>query len=60
LARDAACLAQLGRLDQAKAIAVQVVRLKPSFRLSSEIPTYNREEDARHIREALRKAGLPE
>jgi hypothetical protein len=44
----------------AKAIAVQVVRLKPSFRLSSEIPTYNREEDARHIREALRKAGLPE
>jgi adenylate cyclase len=60
LARDAACLSQLGRLDEARAVAAEVLRLKPGFCISTELPKFKREEDADHLREALRKAGLPE
>ncbi|CAN5220716.1 adenylate/guanylate cyclase domain-containing protein [soil metagenome] len=60
LARDAACLAQLDRLDEARAVAGEVLRLKPGFRIGTEMPTYKRDEDACHLSEALRKAGLPE
>jgi TolB-like protein/lipoprotein NlpI len=60
IARDAACLAQLGRLEEARAVAAAVLRAKPDFRISAELPSYKREEDQRHVREALLKAGLPE
>jgi adenylate cyclase len=59
-ARDAACLSQLGRLNEARAVAAEVLRLKPGFRISAEMPIYRRDEDVDHMREALRKAGLPE
>ena len=60
LAREAACLAQLGRTDDAKAVAREVLRLQPDFRIMKEIPTYKFKEDTRHIRDAMLKAGLPE
>ncbi|RWO99475.1 MAG: adenylate/guanylate cyclase domain-containing protein [Mesorhizobium sp.] len=60
LAREAACLAQLGRLVEARAVAAEVLRLKPTFRINTEIPKYKFATDAEHLRDGLRKAGLPE
>ena len=60
LARDAACLAQLGRADEAQAVTAEVLRIKPSFSLRAEIPRYRYSADAEHLREGMLKAGLPE
>ncbi len=60
IARVAACLAQLGRHEDARAEAAEVLRLKPDFRISVELPHYKNPADADHVREGLRKAGLPE
>jgi len=38
MAREAACLAQLGRLDEARAQAAEVLRRKPGFRVRNEMP----------------------
>lgn len=59
-ARIAACYGQLGRLDEAKAAAAEVMRLKPDFTISGT-RTYGwaKREDP-SIREGMRKAGLPE
>ncbi|RWO61534.1 adenylate/guanylate cyclase domain-containing protein [Mesorhizobium sp.] len=60
MAREAACLAQLGRLDEARARAAEVVRRKPGFSIRAEMPHYRYPADAEHLREGLLKAGLPE
>ena len=60
MAREAACLAQLGRLDEAHAQAAEVLRRKPGFSVQAEMPHYRFPADADHLREGLLKAGLPE
>jgi adenylate cyclase len=60
LARLAACYAQLGRLDAARAEAAELLKVKPDFRISSRAAIYRDPADAEHKRDGLRKAGLPE
>jgi adenylate cyclase len=60
MAREAACLAQLGRLDEARAQAAEVLRRKPGFSVQAEMPHYRYPADADNLREGLLKAGLPE
>jgi adenylate cyclase len=59
-ARLAACYAQLGRLDEARAQTVEALRLKPDFRLSAVKLYYKNPADAEHVFDGMRKAGLPE
>ncbi|MEP9387996.1 adenylate/guanylate cyclase domain-containing protein [Mesorhizobium sp. KR9-304] len=60
MAREAACLAQLGRLDEARSKAAEVLRRQPGFSVRAEMPHYRYPADAEHLREGLLKAGLPE
>ena len=60
IARTAACLAQLGRLDEARAAAAEVLQVQPDFRISIELPHYKFPADAEHLLDGMRKAGLPE
>ena len=60
LARAAACLAQLGRLDEARAQVHEVLQVKPDFHLSKESLVYKNPADAEHVIAGMRKAGLPE
>lgn len=59
MAREAACLAQLGRLNEARAQSAEVLRRDPKFSVSAEMPQYKFAADADHLREGLLKAGLP-
>ena len=59
-ARMAACYAQLGRPDDARAQAIDVLQLKPDFRLSAVKLFYKNPADAEHVLDGMRKAGLPE
>jgi adenylate cyclase len=59
----AANLALLGRLDEARAEAAEVLRIDRKFTIdgtSRRLFLYKRPEDAEHIFDGLRKAGLPE
>ena len=59
----AATLAQLGRLDEAHAEAAEVLRIDLKYTIDgTERRTflYKRPEDAEHLFDGLRKAGLPE
>jgi adenylate cyclase len=60
LAREAACLAQLGRMDEARAAAEEVLRMQPDFSILKEMPHYKFEDDGRHVLDLMRKAGLPD
>ncbi|QIG46803.1 tetratricopeptide repeat protein [Nordella sp. HKS 07] len=60
LAKEAACLAQLGRLEEAHALAAEVLRRKPSFSVRVEMPHYKYPGDAENLRQGLLMAGLPE
>jgi hypothetical protein len=60
MAREAACLAQLGRLDEARAQAAEVLSRKPDFSVQAELPQYKRPADAEHLRQGLLNAGLPD
>jgi adenylate cyclase len=60
LAKEAACLAQLGRIDEAHAVAAEVLRRKPNFSLRAEMPHYKHPADAENLRQGLLIAGLPE
>jgi adenylate cyclase len=60
LAKEAACLAQLGRLEEAHALAAEVLRRKPSFSVRAEMPHYKHPADAENLRQGLLTAGLPE
>ena len=59
----AAGLAQLGRLDEAHAEAAEVLRIDPKFTIDGSQrrqALFKRPEDAEHLFDGLRKAGLPE
>ncbi len=59
LARMAACHSQLGRLDEARALAAEVLRRKPDFRYSTVDLSFRNPEDAEHVIDGFQKAGLP-
>ena len=58
----AACLAQLGEEDAARPHIAEALRLSPTLSIRSYVERlpYRRDEDRDHVREGLRKAGLPE
>lgn len=59
----AANLAQLGQLDEAEAEAAEVLRLDPKYTIEGtqrQFSRFKRPEDAEHLFDGLRKAGLPE
>jgi adenylate cyclase len=59
----AANLAQLGRLDEAHAEAAEALRIDPKFTIDGtarRLALNKRPEDAEHVFDGLRKAGLPE
>jgi adenylate cyclase len=59
----AANLAQLGRLDEARAEAAEVLRIDPKYTIDGtqrRSSLFKRSEDAAHLFDGLRKAGLPE
>lgn len=60
MARSAACLARLGRLEEARELASEILRLKPDFHLLAEMPSYKFKEDAEHVLDGMRQAGLPD
>jgi TolB-like protein/class 3 adenylate cyclase/Flp pilus assembly protein TadD len=59
-ARMAAAYAQLGHNAEARAQANQVLLLKPEFQISKETLGYRDPDDAEHVLEGMRQAGLPE
>jgi adenylate cyclase len=59
LSRIAACYAQMNRMEEASAAAAEVLRLEPDFALSKRRLHIWTEAEAEHIREGMRKAGLP-
>jgi len=58
----AANLAQLGHLDEARAEAAEALRIDPmcTIDVQRRLSLYKRPEDAEHLFDGLRKAGLPE
>src|SRR5262245_38927429 len=59
----AATYAQLGRLEEARGAAAEVLRLQPGYTISgiaSGITVFKNPEDGQHFLDGLRKAGLPE
>ena len=59
----AATLAQLGRLDEARAEAAEVLRIDPKYTIDGtqrRLALFTRPEEAEHMFDGLRKAGLPE
>ena len=59
----AATLAQLGQLDEARAAATEVLRIDPKYTIDGaqrRLARFKRPEDAEHLFDGLRKAGLPE
>lgn len=56
-ARLAACLVKLGRIEEARAAAREVLRLKPDFSLKKE---YFDSAYAENVKDAMRDAGLPD
>jgi adenylate cyclase len=59
----AANLAQLGQLDEAHAEAAEVLRIDPKYTIDGtqrRLALFKRPEDAEHLFDGLRKAGLPE
>lgn len=58
--RIAGCLAQEGRLDQAREAAAEALRLRPDFRIGNLALREWPQPQADHIRDGLRKAGLPD
>jgi adenylate cyclase len=60
LCRLAGCYAQLGRMNEATEAAADALRLRPDFSLAKvrlrEVDTA----EAEHIKDGMRRAGLPE
>jgi adenylate cyclase len=58
----AATYAQLGRRDDARAQAKELLRAEPFFTIKGAPPViaFKRTEDAEHVSIGLRRAGLPE
>ena len=60
LSRLAACYAQLGRMDDAAATVARVLRLKPDFSVSKLRRAGWGTVESEHVKNGMRKAGLPE
>ena len=60
LSRLAACYAQLGRREEAAEATVEILRQKPDFTISGQRTATWGHVDLAHLREGMRKAGLPE
>jgi len=58
----AAAYAQLGRVEDARAEAAEVLRVNPQYTLGTQkqVSILKRAEDSDHLIDGLRKAGLPE
>jgi tetratricopeptide (TPR) repeat protein len=58
----AATHAQLGKLDEARAETMEVLRIDPKWTINKGARTlpFKRPEDAEHFFDGLRKAGLPD
>jgi adenylate cyclase len=59
----AATYAQLGRMEEARAEAAEVLRIHPDYTVTGtarRIMAFKSAEDAEHFFDGLRKAGLPE
>jgi adenylate cyclase len=59
----AAIYAQLGKLQEARAEAAEVLRIEPKWTIEgtqARLCGFKRPEDAEHFFDGLRKAGLPE
>jgi adenylate cyclase len=58
----AAAYAQLGRLEDARAEAAEVLRVNPKYTIGTQmrVAILKRSEDSDHLIDGLRKAGLPE
>ena len=55
--------AQLGNIQQARAEAAEVLRIEPKWTIEgaqARLSCFKRTEDAEHVLDGLRKAGLPE
>jgi len=60
MSRFAACYAQLGRMDEARVAAAEVIRIKPDFAFSKLRRANWSANDTEHLWDGMRKAGLPE
>jgi len=60
LPRLAGCLAQLNRMGEARAVVAEILKRKPDFAISRLALKAWAAEQAEHLREGMRKAGLPE
>ena len=59
----AASLAQLGRLDEARAEAAEILRIDPKYTIDGTqklLAQFKRTEDVEHFLDGLRESGLPE
>jgi adenylate cyclase len=59
----AATYGQLGRLDDARAEAAEVIRIQPTFTIegtATKVSVFKKAQHAAHFYDGLRKAGLPE
>ena len=56
----AAVYAQLGRLDEARAEANQILTIWPTYKINPARILYKEPNDVQHLLVGLRKAGLPE
>jgi adenylate cyclase len=59
----AANLAQMGRLDEARVEAAELLRIDPRYTIDGtqrRLALFKRPEDTEHLLDGLRKAGLPE
>ncbi len=57
-----ACYAEMGRIEDARAQAAEVLRIDPRYSIGryATALTYKQPEHAQHFLDALREAGLPE
>ncbi len=60
LSRLAACYAQLGRREEAAQATAEILRQKPDFTILGQRTASWGHVDLAHLREGMRKAGLPE
>jgi Predicted integral membrane protein len=60
LCRLAGCYAQLGRMNEATEAAANALRLRPDFSLAKLRLRECEAAEAQHIRDGMRRAGLPE
>jgi len=58
-----ATYAQLGRIEEARAEALEVLRIDPKYRIAgrqTRVRIRKRKEESEHLAEGLRLAGLPD